>query len=371
MGCGASASAGKLPERTITEEEQEEMCSFACKLMIRHCAEQAIRDVSEGTMPELSIKAPGRMVARLKAYTEKLRRKANTANDKGEHVAEEKKKGGFLSTIGASITAAAGAVKGAARAKKEQALRKFADTIEQATNSMDAAFTTVGQEIVSKKSDAILEVYNSLISECEFVNVRGLIRHEPPYGQEEYAACAPDKITRVFSNLSAPFIIGKLSQGVGEEIAKSKVVNYFNKCKVRFTDANDMIGADDDLRSCNGDPVEESLEMDINTYLLAQIVEKLGIAMGAHEAEVRREPAGKVDRFPDLFCLCFSGEELTMTAYDQFKKDLEAEKAAVEAAQAEKAACEAAVEATPPPPRQPEEPPAPEDSALATNSECE
>eukprot|EP00927_Polykrikos_kofoidii_P021889 TRINITY_DN20598_c0_g2_i1.p1 TRINITY_DN20598_c0_g2~~TRINITY_DN20598_c0_g2_i1.p1 ORF type:complete len:376 (-),score=80.58 TRINITY_DN20598_c0_g2_i1:76-1062(-) len=308
------------------------------------CVAVAVTEARDSTSAELAIRAPANTTDKMTKLVTNLRDAAAKAKDDSEAggaaFAEDAGKlaegvssffGGrgasVLGKIAAGVGAAGDVVSGAAGTTAAEVLTTFADGVQQTIDSLDKSFSTVGQELAGKKYEAIIEVYQKAIAESEMMkssskagdtSKRSLVRGEPPFGPEQYAACPLDRITTTFNAASAKSLEEQLSPAVRDEIANSAVVSTFNSTKENYTKANDFLGKSEVLKKFQGEPIE----VDIKEYIVAQVIEKIGNVMAKREAEVRKQPASKVTLLPDTFAICFSGGKLTNAVYKRYKQEL-------------------------------------------------
>jgi len=302
MGCGASA---KGPPRPLNEEEKNAVCQIACKEMEVITATHATK-----SFDQIQIKPPD-VVNQFRDNATRCRAAGAEAKDKiadatcGDVAGDIGKKvasGGFLgSMVGAAAAVADKAIDvGAAGAGAaiNGALCLLADGMDKAVDAIQKPFTEVGRDIIKAKEKEVTDIFIAYINGWDFPNAFNLVRG----GQA-------DAISVALTVAMVQPLAKQLLPIVQAEIDKHAVTKAWD---VAIEQTNSMIKT---MQEKVPDMMDKygpkPIELDINIYIVTEVIQQLAVIMGTKEAEVRKDPAGK-SRKPKLFEACFSTIELTV-----------------------------------------------------------
>jgi hypothetical protein len=309
--------------------------------LISDCVEKAVAKIQEDESPEMAVQAPGKEMDQLRGLVVNLMKSAEEAknNSVGTAVGEGADKvaekatslfggavGSFVGKVSGGVGTAAEAVAGVAGTGIEQCLNAMGQGVQSTIDSLDASFSRVARDLAASKSKEILKVYEITLAECNLTSnsssatgYRALVRGETPFGEEEYKKCPSDKITQEFNKISATSLKVALEPAVGDAISKSTAVSAFDKAKDQYTAANEYLASIDFLKQFKGEPIQ----IDLKEYVVQQVIQKMGSVMAVREGEIRKEPSGKVSKFPETFPICFSGMQMTNANYTTYKEELQ------------------------------------------------
>lgn len=315
MGCGASV-------KQVTDEQKDAMSIDACKRMMSVCANHVVRN----TPKDVTVPAPADQVKSIKDNEAALRNasltvkgdmqdgaKAGADAAKGMAAGLGGAVGGMLSKAADVAGQAANAVAGAGGDVAAKVFSDAADGLKNALEKVDAEFGKVGDIVVVKNADKIMEVYQKVIDECIFNKAFELCRGEAPFGQAEYDACASDRVTKCFNGASASLLEAPLLAAVQDNLSSSSLVESWDSTIGKFNAANAELGKNELTKQFQTTPIE----LDIKKYIVQQIIISLGELMGKQEAAHRKNPAA-VASDDETFCIIFSGATVMPTHYSAF-----------------------------------------------------
>eukprot|EP00929_Paragymnodinium_shiwhaense_P033968 TRINITY_DN18545_c0_g1_i1.p1 TRINITY_DN18545_c0_g1~~TRINITY_DN18545_c0_g1_i1.p1 ORF type:complete len:346 (-),score=140.27 TRINITY_DN18545_c0_g1_i1:186-1223(-) len=334
MGCGASVPA------PATKEQKEKMCGIACKLMMVACVEHVINtEIIANKSKDICIDPPPE-AQQLQAISKECRSAAAEAKGKMAEAGADMKSGadgagvavagaaagmfgmGAAAALGSAASAVAGAAAAAggmaaagAGAAIEVGFTLVADGLDTAIGPVEKDFNEVAQQLVENKKADILKVYNETIHGAVFSSALTLVRGQAPHGPKEYEAAPTNAVTNGFSQASADKLATALSgAAVGDFVKESKAVKAWKSAIEKYNAANEKLG------EINATLKGKPIELDIEVYIVKQVIEKLTTMMAAQEALIRKAPAGKSKQRAQTFELCYSGEEINIKHYQEFEK---------------------------------------------------
>lgn len=315
--------------------------------MMVSCLEHVINvEVIQNGSKALTIEAPGAQFDQLKKIRDQCREAAADAKGKMDKAAAAAGKeaedsgtqaagaaAGLASMAGLGMGAAmaaanavktaadtagdvASAVTGAAGDAIAKGFTLVADGLDGCIKPVEDDFSQVAQELVKDQKAAIFEIYNSVIENCSFKNALGFVRGEEPFGAEQYAKCRPCEISEAFNSVCADDLAEQLLPKVKDFIKASKAAKAWNAAIEKYNMANEKLAATEATSKMAGEPIK----LDIEVYIVKAVIAKLTKMMGEHEALCRKEPAGKVKQKNATFEACFCGDEITVGAFQNFKK---------------------------------------------------
>jgi len=320
------------------------MCVTACRLMMVACLEHVINvEVIQNKSQDILIEAPGDQVKELKSLSKTCRDTAADAKAKFEESKGEVKEsaeavgekaaaavGGALGSLGMgaamaaanaakSVAEAAGgaaaAVTGATGSAIAAGFTLVADGLDGAIAPVEKDFSQVAQQLVESKKTEIFTIYNKVITECIFENATNLIRGKAPYGAAEYAATNPGSVATGFNGACADKLAAELLPQVGEFVKTSQAVKAWSSAIDQYNAANAQLGSNENTKSLQQKPIE----LDIEAYIVKATIGRLKDMMAKHEALCRKEPKDKVKQRMQTFETCFSGDDITIHAYQEFE----------------------------------------------------
>lgn len=332
MGCGACLA--------ITEQQKNDMFMEGAKQMMKQALVQAYHAREKNS---LEIEAPTEQMESIRKMAETLHKWSDESKAKIEELSDkvedkldsmadsvgevaEKMGGGMFGALAGGLASGAAAVAGKATDLAasgtgflvEKTLLGLALTLDAAIKAIDDPFKAVGNDIFDAKKTELIQGYCEII-EDERVRINEAVRcvrGEPPYGPAEYNNCPSDKCVRTMQKQVTADMQKKLHTIVQDEINKHVVTKAWDYLIETYNKANAEIKKIEDkysmLKGISGDP----FKLDINEYIVNQVIIKFYILMAVQEARIRKNPiefSPKTD-IPTLFHQLFAGAPL----YNEF-----------------------------------------------------
>jgi hypothetical protein len=332
MGCGACLA--------ITEQQKNDMFMEGAKQMMKQALVQAYHKREKNS---LEIDAPTEQMASIRKMAEALHKWSDEAKAKvdalGDKVedkldsmadsvgdAAEKIGGGMMGSLVGGLASGVSAVAGKATDIAasgtgflvEKGLLATALALDAAIKAIDDPFKIVGNDIFDCKKSELITGYCEII-EDERVRINDAVqcvRGAAPYGPSEYAKCQPDKCVRTMQKQVTVEMQKKLHTIVQGEIDNHLVTKVWDKLIETYNAANAEIKKIEDkyamLKGISGEP----FKLDINEYIVNQVIIKFYVLMANEEARIRQNPIefSPKTNIPTIFHLLFSGTP----AYNEF-----------------------------------------------------
>lgn len=324
---GPSAPAAPPPPKPCTPEQVAELSNVVVKEMMVLVVKPSVETPADIVVP------PPKMIADLKIKSAGYRTYGDpkvlegegeaTEEPEGAAEGEPEKKGmfaGMKDKAANAAGAAADAAGGAKDAVVKAGLNTIADGLDGAVDKVEKPFAQIGSDIVTAKGPEILEVLKEAIGTsltpevltAQEADVRDLVRGKTPWGKAELDALNtenPGAITQFLMKSSRAGMIEKLKPICEETIKKHTITTTWNT----FNDSyNSLCGKVDAL---NIDALKmEPMKLDIDDYIVGEVIEQIGAIMAKEEASIRAAPAGKSTR-PSIFEDLFGGVVLNETHY--------------------------------------------------------
>lgn len=331
MGCGASV----VPP--ATDEQKVEMMQFALKEMMLAIGTHAITNGKDIKVP-----APLDQVGKIRAFVESTRAAAKDAKAKGGSAgdgaaADLAAKAGALGGIGGGMGAMLGKVAAAADSgmavvgdaagsAAEATLNVVADAVEKAIQSLDDAFAKVGVEVADAKIDDIIAVYKAIINEKKVDSPQSLVRGASPHSQVEADACPKDAASNYITDKAKGDLVDKMLPVTKEVVQNSTACKSWKQVIDSYNAANEKLGS---LGEVGAKLKQDAIDLDIERYIVEQIVVGYHGLMVTKEASVRANPAtAAVPEKATTFARCWGAPDngvvivysaFTATHYQDFK----------------------------------------------------
>lgn len=325
MGCGASSKA--VP---ASDAEKVEMFTFALKEMMIDVGTYAITNGAE-----VKVAAPVDQVGNIKPFVQKIRDAAAAAKtslnsggaasgaaDKASSAVGGGLMGGVMAKAAAAADAVADAAGGAVGAGLDLTLNAGADAIQRGLDSLDNEFNAVGLEVAAAKADAIIETYKSVIHDRTILNPQVLVRGASPHGPGEAAAMAKNAVSNYITDSAKADLVAKLLPVCKEAVQGCKACKAWKALIVAYNSANESIGK---LGEAGAAFKQDPITLDIENYIVEQIVVGYGAKMTEKEAANRKDPNSvTVPKNTTTFVRCWDIQgiayaEFTKTHYNDFK----------------------------------------------------
>lgn len=286
-----------------TAAQKEEMFHWACKEMLILSGEHAIRQTET-----MQIKAPVQEVGKFEEFIAELRKAGTGLRDKfnagasaGEEKKEEKSSGIMGKMAGLASSAAAMAADGIG-AVSEKAILGLADAMTAALDSLHKSFSGVASQVALDKREKIIEIYMTNIHGEQIANPVQHVRGVLPHGPDQHRQVDAQALSRFF--MAKPGVKGKLEQQMMEivaaEVEKCTATRAWKTLIDTYNSTNEKLGGLGDLgKALQGKPIQ----LDIEKYIVEQIVLETGRLMGVKEAELRNKPESV--KKPMTFALCY------------------------------------------------------------------
>lgn len=292
--------------------ELKRMCETTCKEMMKITARDALGDSTK-----ITIKAPTDALANMRKSATEMRAMGESVKADTKDVAAqagEKAGGMFGSVIGGLAAKAADVVGGVVGAGSNLVLGGMADAIDAAINKLDGEFSGVATELLEKKKDQVIAAYHKVTSGWQITaNAVELCRGKEPWDEAAYNNCPTDSIAKNFMAASSKLIYDAMLPEVQEEINKSKVVKAWDATIESINAANEKVN-----ELLGAEKKVDVVKLDINVYIVEQLVEQIGVLMGEQEAAVRKAPEGKAATCQATFVAIFSPMTVTKKVYVDF-----------------------------------------------------
>jgi hypothetical protein len=321
MGCGASITF-------ISEAQRNDLFTAGAKECMRRSLIFAYRHKDE-----INVLAPSKELEKIRKYAESLHKASEVARDKctdtvgaatdsadafaakAADLAGDK--GGFLGKLAGSVVEAGVNVAGAATdlaasgagLAAEKAIKLVAVAMDAAIGALDQPFKDVGKDIFASKENEIIAAYCTIIDKkVRIANAVQCVRGDAPYGEAQYKLCKSGCVDTMHTVCKTE-ITEDLKTVVQGEINKHLVTKVWDGMIEKYNEANQALKKYSVLKEFLG----EDIKLDINEYIVSEVVQQFHQLMVAREIEIRASPAGKSDQMPVVFPKIFSGHP-----YDQF-----------------------------------------------------
>jgi len=329
MGCGASV----VPP--ATDEQKVEMMQFALKEMMLAIGTHAITNGKDVKVP-----APLDQVGKIRAFVESTRAAAKDAKAKGDSAGDGAAAdlvaakagalggmmGGMMGKVAAAADSAMDVVGDAAGSAAEAALNAVADAVEKAIQSLDDAFAKVGVEVAGAKIDDIIAVYKGIINEKKVDSPQTLVRGASPHSQVEADACPKDAASNYITDKAKGDLVDKMLPVTKDVVQNSTACKSWKQVIDSYNAANEKIGS---LGDVGAKLKQDPIDLDIERYIVEQIVVGYHGLMVTKEASVRADPAtAAVPEHTTTFARCWGAPDngvvivygaFTATHYQDFK----------------------------------------------------
>jgi len=329
MGCGASV----VPP--ATDEQKEEMMQFALKEMMLAIGTHAITNGKDVKVP-----APLDQVGKIRAFVESTRAAAKDAKAKGDSAGDGAAAdlvaakagalggmmGGMMGKVAAAADSAMDVVGDAAGSAAESALNAVADAVEKAIQSLDDAFAKVGVEVAGAKIDDIIAVYKGIINEKKVDSPQSFVRGVSPHSQAEADACPKDAASTYITDKAKGDLVDKMLPVTKEVVQNSTACKSWKQVIDSYNAANEKLGS---LGEVGAKLKQDPIDLDIERYIVEQIVVGYHGLMVTKEASVRANPAtAAVPEKATTFARCWGAPDngvvivygaFTATHYQDFK----------------------------------------------------
>jgi len=342
MGCGACLA--------ITEQQKNDMFMEAAKQMMKQALVQAYHAREKNSLaieaPTEQMESIRKMADALHKWSDEAKAKLDALGDKVEDKldsmadsvgeAAEKIGGGMMGSLVGGLASGVSAVAGKATDIAasgtgflvEKGLLATALALDAAIKAIDDPFKAVGNDIFDAKKTELITGYCEIIEDdrIRINDAVQFVRGQAPYGPTEYANCQSDKCVRLMQKQVTAEMQKKLHTIVQGEIDKHIVTKVWDKLIETYNAANAEIKKIEDkytmLKGISGEP----FKLDINEYIVNQVIIQFYILMAAQEARIRKSPSdfSQKTSIPLLFHLLFSGtpayNELTLEHYANMKR---------------------------------------------------
>lgn len=316
MGCGAS-----LPT-FLSDAQRNDLFTAGAKECMKRSLIFAYRHKDE-----INVLAPSKEMERVRAFAANLHKASDVARDKckdtvgaatdsadalaakAADVAADK--GGFLGSIAGGIVQAGVNVAGAATdlaasgagLAAEKAIKLVADAMEAAIGALDQPFKDVGKDIFQLKENEIIAAYCTIIDKkVKIANAVECVRGNAPYGEAQYKLCKSGCVDTMH-NVCKTEITEDLRAVVQDEINKHLVTKMWDGMIEKYNEANQALKQYSVLKDFLGDDIK----LNINEYIVGEVVQQFHQLMVAREHEIRADPKGKSEQMPVVFPKIFSG----------------------------------------------------------------
>lgn len=215
---------------------------------------------------------------------------------------------GGLSKAGAMADKAMDAAGGALGAGIEAALVAAADAIQKGIDNLDNDFAAVGKEVAEKKADDIIKTYKDVINERPISSPQNLM-----------SGCAQDAVSGYITDNAKADLVDKFLPVCQTAVQESAACKSWKKLIDAYNSANEQIG---NMGDAGAKFKQEPITLDIERYIVEQIILGYRALMAKKEADNRATPASvTVPKNPTTFVLCWSGDgtQLTKSNYSDFK----------------------------------------------------
>lgn len=293
------------------------MCNVVAKEMMVLIVKPSVETPADIVVP------PPKIVRDLKERSQGYREYGDEEEEGAAAEGEEekpKKSGGMFAGLKAKAAAAADAADGAKDAMIKAGLGKVADGLDTAIEKVEKPFAQIGSDIVTAKGPEILEVLKDAIGTsltpevltAQAADVRDLVRGKSPWQKAELDALNkenPGAITQFLMKSSRDGMKEKLKPICEETIKKHTITSTWNTFIENFNSLSEKIDA------LGIDALKMTpIELDIDDYIVGEVIEQIGKIMEKEESSIRASPAGKSTR-PSLFEDLFGGVVLTEVHY--------------------------------------------------------
>jgi len=332
MGCG-----GSKPQ-LCTQEQLAELCTVAAKEMMVLCSKTAIENADA-----VEVQAPPEItglrtdISRMRAYGKsdpdrdeafgedsgmpyaeqftndsqggtKPKPKAKTkakAKAKSKVVSKEEK--GMISGMVGGVMDSAGS---AATAAMATVLSGVADALQAVVTQVGEPFKKAGQDVLKENSEEIQKAVSLFVVQMAISNdtVIEMVRGKAPYGLGQLGAVPEGAVTQYLCTKCRAGLVEKLLPLCEESIKKHTVTSTWDSSIEQFNKLSEQVD------KLNLELKLVPIQLDINDYIVNQIIEQLGTLMGKEETMHRSNPAGK-SRHPVVFEDVFSGVVLDEATY--------------------------------------------------------
>jgi len=324
MGCGASVPV------PATDEQKREMMGFALKEMMIAVGTHAITNGKSVT-----VKAPLDELGNIRTFVENTRKAgvdANQAMSQGGHASgaaaalAEKAGGGMMGgMMGGLAKAAAVADQGLDKAADaggsaaQATANAAADAMQKVIDELDAAFAKAGAEVTEAKCDAIIDVFKSVINDKAIADPQIYVRGASPHGPEEAAQCAKDAVSGYIIENAKTDMVTKMTPVCQEAVQASTACKTWKKLIDSYNSANEKLGTLGDI----GKKVQQDeIKLDIETYIVEQIVLGYRELMATREGSARGDPKTvTVPKNTTTFVRCWDITSQSAIHYADFKKN--------------------------------------------------
>jgi len=163
----------------------------------------------------------------------------------------------------------------------------LAKAAEVADKAKDGAFAKVGEEVAGAKVDAIIAVYREVINGGLNAQSEVLVRGAAPHGPEEAAACAKDAVSAYISDNAKKDLVDKMLPVCKAEVEASTACKTWKQLIESYNTANEKLGS---LGEIGAKVKQEPITLDVETYIVEQIVLGYRELMATKEAAIRKDP---------------------------------------------------------------------------------
>mmetsp|Transcript_26040 Transcript_26040/g.57437 ORF Transcript_26040/g.57437 Transcript_26040/m.57437 type:complete len:314 (+) Transcript_26040:60-1001(+) len=302
MGCCGSINKA-------TDEQVKDMCKWSCRQMMTRLSNHAIE--LAGDQKNMQIPMPKEM-GDLRSVSTNLRQ---AATESGSHVTSttegiaKQVEARLGSTIGGLVSRVGGLAADASGFAGQKIYGGLADQLDGILDKLDRTFSKLGAELCASKKSDMIEVFRDVIEKGTFRDALSLVR-----GPKFDFAGPSDAVTKEFFHTSRDLLVERLALIVQADVNKMNVVVLWDGLVDKVNASNQA------LTSVMGTQPKEPIKLDINLYIVNQVLDKLCEAMKVREGEIRKAP--KSEELPPTFALCFSREPIDSKAYEQFCKDI-------------------------------------------------
>lgn len=330
MGCGGSQPV------PATDVQKTEMMNLALKEMMLAIGTHAINSGKEVKVP-----APLDQVGKIRDFVTNIRKAATESKDKmaggdgkaaGAAAAVAEKAGGGMmgGMMGGLAKVAAVADQGldaagnAAGSAAQVALNGVADAIDAGIQSLDGAFAKVGEEVAGAKIDDIIAVFKAVINDRKIDVPQTVVRGAAPHGRAEATACAKDAASGYITDQAKGELVEKMLPVCKDAVAGSAACISWKKVIESYNAANEKLGS---LGEYGQKFKQEPITLDIDKYIVEQIVLGYRALMATKEDELRKAPqTATVPNNATTFERCWNVSsagiayaDFTKNHYDDFK----------------------------------------------------
>lgn len=217
---------------------------------------------------------------------------------------------GMMAGMKSAAVAGAAVAGAAAGSATSTALNAIADGMDKAIGSLDEEFAKVGAEVTEKKVDDIIAVFKEVINGKKVDNPKNLVEQ----GVDSAAVC-----DYIVSN-AAQELSEKILEKTKEVVQESTACKSWKKVIDVYNQANESL---DKLGEMGQKVKQEPITLDIDKYIVDQIVKGYRDLMATKEALVRADPkTAAVPSNPTTFERCWKTikyEDFKDTHYNDFK----------------------------------------------------